>query len=126
LIAKSPLGVSDSPDNYRGQSGFDFVQSVSATWNETRGISGALGDHVVIARRKGRDWCVGAMTNEQGRTVSVPLSFLGTGKWTATAAQDGSSPMEVVKASLSGASHGHSPAKAGTLRRRGGQDQPRH
>ena len=99
VVFESPFqGVVDSPDNYRGQSGFDFVQAVPATWDETRGISAALGDYVVIARRNGRDWYVGAMTSEQGRSVGVPLSFLGAGKWTATTWQDGSSPMEVVKA----------------------------
>ncbi|MEO5775154.1 MAG: glycoside hydrolase family 97 protein [Sphingomicrobium sp.] len=99
VVFESPFqGVSDSPDNYRGQSGFDFVQAVPASWDETRGISAALGDHVVVARRKGRDWYVGAMTNEQGRTVTVPLSFLSAGRWTAATWQDGSSPSEVVKA----------------------------
>lgn len=100
VVYESPFqGVSDSPDNYRGQSGFDFVASVPATWDETRAISARLNEHVVLARRRGRDWFVGAMTNEQGRTVSVPLSFLGNGRWTATSWQDGASPMEVVKAS---------------------------
>ena len=100
VVFESPFqGVSDSPDNYRGQSGFDFVQSVPATWDETRAISGALGEHVALARRKGKDWYVGAMTNEAGRTVAVPLNFLGAGRWTATTWQDGASPMEVARSS---------------------------
>lgn len=100
VVYESPFqGVSDSPDNYRGQSGFDFVSQVPAAWDETRAISAGLNSHVVLARRKGRDWYVGAMTNEQGRAVSVPLSFLSTGRWTATSWQDGASPMEVVRSS---------------------------
>jgi alpha-glucosidase len=100
VVFESPFqGVSDSPDNYRGQSGFDFVQAVPATWDETRAISGALGEHVALARRKGKDWYVGAMTNEAGRTVTVPLNFLGTGRWTAAIWQDGASPMEVERSS---------------------------
>ena len=102
VVYESPFqGVSDSPDNYRGQSGFEFVSDVPATWDETRSISAGLNSHVVLARRKGRDWYVGAMTNEQGRTVSVPLSFLGGGRWTATSWQDGGTPTEVVKATSS-------------------------
>lgn len=98
VVFESPFqGVSDSPDNYAKQSGFEFIKSVPAAWDQTIGISGALGEHVVIARRKGSDWYVGAMTNEQGRTVRVPLSFLGKGKWSATSWQDGSSPMEVAR-----------------------------
>lgn len=100
VVYESPFqGVSDSPDNYRGQSGFDFVAGVPAAWDETRAISAGLNSHVVLARRKGRDWYVGAMTNEQPRAVSVPLSFLGAGRWNATSWQDGASPMEVVKSS---------------------------
>jgi alpha-glucosidase len=100
VIFESPFqGVSDSPDNYRGQSGFDFVQMVPAAWDETRAISAGLNEHVVLARRKGRDWYVGAMTNEEGRVVDIDLSFLGSGRWTATSWQDGASPMDVVKAS---------------------------
>lgn len=98
VVFESPFqGVSDSPDNYRDQSGFDFVQAVPAAWDETRGISAALGEQVVIARRQGKDWYVGAMTNEQARTVSIDLSFLGAGRWSATTWQDGASAMEVVK-----------------------------
>ena len=100
VVYESPFqGVSDSPDNYRGQSGFDFVKMVPATWDETQVLSGEIGEHVVIARRKGRDWYVGAMTNETGRNLSVPLTFLGSGRYTATVWQDGSGPMDVTKAS---------------------------
>ncbi|MEO6359685.1 MAG: glycoside hydrolase family 97 C-terminal domain-containing protein [Sphingomicrobium sp.] len=99
LIGKAS-SVRDSPDNYRVQSGFDFVQSVPSAWDETRSISGALGEHVAIARRKGRDWYVGAMTNEQGRSVAIPLTFLGSGKWTANSWQDGSSSMEVLRSTV--------------------------
>ena len=90
-------GVSDSPDNYRGQPGFEFVKAVPAAWDETRVISAGLNEHVAIARRKGREWYVGAMTNEAGRTVTVPLTFLPRGRFTATIWQDGAGPMEVVK-----------------------------
>jgi alpha-glucosidase len=90
-------GVSDSPDNYRGQPGFGFVKAVPAAWDETRAVSGALNEHVVLARRKGRDWYVGAMTNEAGREVAVPLGFLPKGRFTAEIWQDGQGPLEVVK-----------------------------
>jgi alpha-glucosidase len=98
VVYDSPFqGVSDSPDNYRGQSGFDFVRMVPAAWDETRVLSAAYGDHVVIARRKGRDWYVGAMTNESGRTVDVPLSFLRSGEYGATIWEDGQAPAEVTR-----------------------------
>ncbi|MDO6846325.1 glycoside hydrolase family 97 C-terminal domain-containing protein, partial [Escherichia coli] len=45
--------------------------------------------------RSGKDWYVGAMTNEQARTMEVPLSFLGRGNWTATIYADGQAPTQV-------------------------------
>jgi alpha-glucosidase len=50
----------------------------------------------VLARRKGSDWYVGAMTNETGRTIDIPLSFLGTTKFTADTWQDGATPTDIV------------------------------
>lgn len=90
VVFESPLAmVSDSPDAYRGQPGLDFISAVPTNWDETRFLGGDIGEHVVIARRKGRTWYVGAMTNEAGRSVRVPLAFLGAGKFAARLWQDG-------------------------------------
>jgi alpha-glucosidase len=46
-----------------------------------------------MARRKGDDWYIGAMTNEQGRTLSVPLDFLAAGRrYEASIYQDAADP----------------------------------
>jgi alpha-glucosidase len=98
VVYESPFqGVSDSPDNYRNQAGFDFVRTVPSTWDETRAISAGLGDHVAVARRKGRDWYIGAMTNEEARVVRVPLSFLGKGRYRASIWQDGEGPRDLLQ-----------------------------
>ena len=39
--------------------------------------------------RSGTTWYLGAMTNETARTLSIPLSFLGSGTYTATIYADG-------------------------------------
>ena len=97
VVFDSPfMGVSDSPDNYEGAAGFDFIRAVPATWDETRVVSGAIGERIVTARRSGRNWYVGAMTDETARTLGVPLDFLGSGRFTATIWQDGASPTDVV------------------------------
>ena len=96
VVFESGLGsVADSPDAYRNQPGFDFVREVPTAWDETRFISGDIGDHVVLARRKGKSWYIGAMTNEVARTVTVPLDFLGKGSFTARLWQDGATAMMV-------------------------------
>ncbi|MGA1810603.1 glycoside hydrolase family 97 catalytic domain-containing protein [Sphingobium sp. WW5] len=59
------------------------------TWEETRAIDGQPGLFVAVARRHKGRWFLGAMTNEDPRTISAPLSFLGTGKWKATIFADG-------------------------------------
>lgn len=59
------------------------------TWDETHAIDGLPGEYVAVARRHGQRWFVGAMTNEDARTLPAPLSFLGDGQWRATIFADG-------------------------------------
>lgn len=58
-------------------------------WDETRVLDARIGEYIVIARRRGDHWFVGAMTNEQGRKLTVPCQFLGGGNWQATIYADG-------------------------------------
>jgi alpha-glucosidase len=81
--------LSDNPDAYRGQAGAEFLKVVPASWDETRPLDGAVGDFVVIARRKGDQWFVGAMSDDSSRRVTVPLSFLGAGDYVAKVYADG-------------------------------------
>jgi len=84
VVYESELAVlCDSPDAYRGAVGVEFLKEVPTTWDETRVLAGAVGEYVAIARRSGGRWFLGAMTNEEGRALDVPLSFLGDGTWTA-------------------------------------------
>src|ERR1700761_7099539 len=75
--------VCDNPDAYIGQPGFDFLQMVPLTWNETKVIDAKPGEFLAIARRKGNDWYIGAITNHQSRTISHKLDFLPDGNYTA-------------------------------------------
>jgi len=75
--------VSDHPSAYDGQPAFDFIKAVPSTWDETRVLSGEPGDFIVIARRHGKEWFVGAMTDWTERDVDIPLGFLAEGRWTA-------------------------------------------
>ncbi|OAN54829.1 glycoside hydrolase family 97 protein [Sphingobium sp. TCM1] len=59
------------------------------TWDETRAIDGRPGEFVAVARRHGKRWFLGAMTNEDARSITVPLAFLGQGRWQATIFADG-------------------------------------
>jgi alpha-glucosidase len=74
--------VCDHPDNLRDQPGADFLKVVPTVWDETRVLDGAVGEHLVMARRSGDDWYLGAMTNRQPREIPVKLDFLDRGRWT--------------------------------------------
>ncbi|TYT25762.1 glycoside hydrolase family 97 protein [Luteimonas viscosa] len=96
VVYESPLQmVADSPDVYVDAPGADFLTLVPTSWDETRVLSGAIGEHIVVARRRSEDWYVGAMTNETARTLEVDLSFLGDGRFEATLWQDGAAPTDV-------------------------------
>jgi alpha-glucosidase len=84
VILESPLQmVSDYPEHYEGQHDFEFIKQVPVTWDEVRVLAGRPMEHITLARRSGKDWYVGSITNWDERSVKVPLSFLGEGKYTA-------------------------------------------
>jgi alpha-glucosidase len=84
VIYPSPLLVlCDSPANYRGQPGVDFLKIVPTVWDDTRILGGAMGEHLVIARRSGNKWFLGALTDGKARDLAVKLDFLGKGSWQA-------------------------------------------
>ena len=72
--------VSDHPKAYQDESGFEFIQQVPTSWDETRILSGQVGDYIATARRKGEQWYLGAMTDWTARELEVKLDFLHPGK----------------------------------------------
>jgi alpha-glucosidase len=88
--------LSDMPTAYeREPDALEFLKAVPTTWDETLGLDGRIGEWVSIARRKGDEWWVGTMTDWDGRTVDVPLDFLGGGTWEATVWADGANADKV-------------------------------
>ena len=81
--------VSDYPGAYRGEPSADFLRVVPASWDETKFLRGEIGEYVCLARRRGDDWFIGAMTNEMRRTLQLWLGFLGEGEYGITAYADG-------------------------------------
>jgi alpha-glucosidase len=73
--------VCDHPDHYRNQPGADFLKIVPTVWDETRVLDGAVAEHLVMARRSGNDWFLGALTDSHAREIPVKLDFLGPGRW---------------------------------------------
>lgn len=67
------------PKDYRGEPEIELWDRMPTVWNETRCLAGAIGETVTIARRTGRDWYVGSLTNEEARVLNTPLDFLEPG-----------------------------------------------
>ena len=80
----SPLQMAaDIPENYEAhKDAFQFIKDVPVDWDDTKIIEAEPGDYVTIARKeKGKDnWFIGAITDENSRSTTVPLSFLDKGK----------------------------------------------
>lgn len=77
VVFSSPwMMVADVPENMEGHPGLRFLAGLPTTWDQTRVLAAAPGDLAVFARRRGLDWYVGAVTDEQARLVEVPLAFL--------------------------------------------------
>ena len=79
----SPLQMAaDLPEHYERQPAFQFIRDVAVDWDTTRVLTARIGDYVAVARRErgGQTWFVGAITDEEGRTLEVPLSFLTPGR----------------------------------------------
>lgn len=66
-----------------------FFDECPTTWDETRVLAGEIGEYIVIARRHGQRWFLGAMTNELPRQLNISLSFLAEGAWEAHVYKDG-------------------------------------
>jgi alpha-glucosidase len=81
--------VADNPASYEGQKELAFIKAVPASWDETRVLNGVPMQYITMARRRGNEWFVGSITNEEARDLDVPLSFLGSGAYDAEIYSDG-------------------------------------
>lgn len=94
VVIYSPLQMAaDLLENYeKNPAPFQFIKDVPVDWEDTRVLNGEVGDYVTIARKErgGDNWYLGALTDEDGRTLDVPLSFLDEGRrYTAQIYRDG-------------------------------------
>ena len=83
LIFYSPLQTIfwyDRPSFYQGEPEIEWFENLQTVFDDTKVLEGAPGKCITMARRKGNDWFVGALTNNEGSAQSVNLSFLDKGK----------------------------------------------
>ncbi len=90
----------DKPAQCRWEPELEFWKYLPTVWDETRVLSGEIGQYITTARRRGDEWYIGTMNAVHRRQLDIPLSFLPPGRqYTATICGDrepgGSAPREV-------------------------------
>jgi alpha-glucosidase len=89
VVYENPMPMmADVPEAYEGQPGFDFLVDVPTTWDETQFVAGEAGEYIVVARRSGKNWYLGGITNWTPRDLKLPLNFLGDGRFQASLYSD--------------------------------------
>jgi alpha-glucosidase len=84
VVLYSPVQMAaDLPENYaRYPREMQFIRDVPVDWIDTRILNGEIGDYVTFARqaRGDADWYLGAVGDEEARSLTVKLDFLAPGK----------------------------------------------
>jgi alpha-glucosidase len=91
VIFESPLQMlSDSPSNYmKEQECTDFMVGIPVVWDDLKVLNAKISDYLLLARRSGNDWYVGALTDWTSRELDLDLSFLPSGEFVMEIFQDG-------------------------------------
>lgn len=93
VVLYSPLQMAcDLPENYlRYPDAFEFIRRVPCDWEQSRLLSGKIGEYAVMARQeRGSDkWYIGAVNNDTPREVTLDWGFLPAGDYTITLWRDG-------------------------------------
>ena len=91
VIFESPLQMlSDSPSNYmKEKESTDFIVNIPVVWDDIKVLDGKIGDYLLLARRSGKEWFAGALTDWTSRDMDMDLSFLPEGRYRMEVFQDG-------------------------------------
>lgn len=91
VILNSPMTMlPGSPTDYNKEKDCtDFLAKIPVEWDETKLLRGKIGKYTVIARRSGNDWHLGAITNDDARTIEIKTDFLKGGKYQVEVVEDG-------------------------------------
>lgn len=87
--------MSDSQYNYIYNISKTLLSQLPASWDNTLCLEAEPDKYVTLARQNGDDWYV-ASISQNARTLSIPLSFLGAGTYTAQIYKDGTCASDIA------------------------------
>lgn len=75
VVFDSPFNMlADSPSLYiKEDETTKFIAQIPTTFDEMRVIDGKIGEYIVVARRKGSTWYIGALNNWKARKIDIQL-----------------------------------------------------
>jgi alpha-glucosidase len=81
VVYESPLQMlADSPTHYLKEPVcMEFLSRVPTVWDDTVVLRAKVGDYIALARRYGKEWYIGAMTDWTPREMELNLDFLEPG-----------------------------------------------
>ncbi|MFP4557364.1 MAG: glycoside hydrolase family 97 protein [Bacteroidales bacterium] len=90
--------LADSPTFYeKDETALSFLSDVPVSWDESVPLQGKIGEHIVVARRKGEKWYVGGMAGIDEQRISINLDFLEDKEYQMTLISDGKTPNDLNK-----------------------------
>jgi alpha-glucosidase len=91
VVFESPLQMlADNPSNYyREPECMEFLSAVPSVWDDTKVLDAKVSDYILITRRSGDTWFVGAMTDWNAKELTLDLSFLDKGNYSMQIWKDG-------------------------------------
>ena len=80
----------DTPSDVLDVPELEFFDQLPTVWDDTKILSGNIGESIAVARRSGKKWFVGCITNNDKRTIDFSFDFLDPSKkYQATIYSDG-------------------------------------
>jgi Glycoside hydrolase 97. len=83
LVYYSPLQFMywyDKPSDSQDEPELEFFDRLHTVWDDTRVVNGEIAKYATVARRSGKEWFVGSITNNEARAIKIPLNFLDSNK----------------------------------------------
>ncbi|MDO5969439.1 glycoside hydrolase family 97 protein [Flavivirga aquimarina] len=82
VVLYSPVQmVPDLMTHYNGHPAMQFIKDVGVDWKQSKVLDGEIGEFIIMVRQEKstENWFLGAITDENKRSVKVKLDFLNDG-----------------------------------------------